>query len=100
VPEFAGDWKGLPSADELPDETATLAATGLFSAFTVRRYPWVAHYDAMAYLNQLATYSDHLALPADRRQRAYDDIAGVIDSEFGGEIAKQYIAVLYVAHLR
>ncbi|HEU4785612.1 MAG TPA: methyltransferase domain-containing protein [Ktedonobacterales bacterium] len=100
APEFTDDWKGLPSADELPDESAALAATGLFSEFTVRRYPWVAHYDAVDYVNQLATYSDHLALPADRRQRLQDGIANVIDGEFGGEIAKQYLAVLYVAHLR
>ena len=100
VPEFAGDWKGLPSADELPDESAALAATGLFTPFTIRRYPWVARYDAESYVNQLNTYSDHLALPADRRQRAYDGISRVIDGEYGGEIAKQYLAVLYVAHLR
>jgi SAM-dependent methyltransferase len=98
--EFTEDWKGLPSAAELPDESAALAATGLFGAFTVRRYPWVAHYDAVGYLNQLATYSDHLALPTDRRQRLHDGIARMIDEEFGGEIAKQYLAVLYVAHLR
>lgn len=100
APEFTEDWKGIPSADELPDESAALAVTGLFGPFTVKRYPWVAHYNAVDYVNQLATYSDHLALPADRRQRAFDDIARVIDGEFGGEIAKQYLAVLYVAHLR
>lgn len=100
VPEFAGDWKGLPSADELPDESAALAATKLFGPFTIRRYPWVAHYNAVDYVNQLATYSDHLALPVDRRQRLHDGIARMIDNEFGGEIAKQYLTVLYVAQVR
>lgn len=100
VPEFAGDWKGLPSADEVSDESAALAATGLFDDFTIHRYPWVTRYDATSYVNLLNTYSDYLALPDDRRQRAYDDIATVIDSEFGDEIAMQYLAVLYVAHLR
>jgi SAM-dependent methyltransferase len=99
APEFSEDWKGLPSTNELPDESAALVATGLFGQFTVRRYPWVAHYDAVGYLNQLATYSDHLALPSDRRQRLHDGIAHMIDDEFDGEIAKQYLAVLYVAHL-
>jgi SAM-dependent methyltransferase len=97
---FTEDWKGLPSADELPDESATLAATGLFGDFTIRRYSWVGHYNAVDYVNQLATYSNHLALPADRRQRLYEGIARMIDGEYGGEIAKQYLAVLYVAHLR
>lgn len=100
APEFTEDWKGLPSADELPDESAALSDTGLFGKFTVRRYPWVARYNAVDYVNQLGTYSDHLALPADRRQRLHDGIARMIDDEFGGEIAKQYLAVLYVAHLR
>jgi SAM-dependent methyltransferase len=99
VPEFAGDWKGLPSADEVSDESAALAATGLFGPFTVKRYPWVAHYGAERYVNLLNTYSDFLALPADRRQRAYDDIARVIDGEFGGQIAMQYLAILYVAQV-
>jgi SAM-dependent methyltransferase len=100
APEFTEDWKGLPSADELPDESAALAATRLFGQFTIRRYPWVAHYNAVDYVNQLATYSDHLALPVDRRQRLHDGIARMIDDEFGGEIVKQYLAVLYVAQVR
>jgi SAM-dependent methyltransferase len=100
VPEFAGDWKGLPSADNVPDESAALTAAGPFGPFTVRRYPWVACYDAERYVNLLNTYSDYLALPVDRRQRVYGDIARVIDHEFGGQIAMQYLAVLYVAQVR
>ena len=99
APEFTENWKGLPDADELPDESGALVATGLFDGLTIRRYPWVEHYSAEDYVNQLATYSDHLALPADRRQQLYDGIANMIDGEFGGEITKQYLAVLYVAHL-
>ena len=90
----------MPTAETLPDESAALAATGLFGAFTARRYPWVARYDATTYLNMLNTYSNHLALPADRRQKLYDGIRALIDGEYGGEIAKQYLTVLYVAHLR
>ncbi|HEY1388915.1 MAG TPA: class I SAM-dependent methyltransferase [Ktedonobacterales bacterium] len=97
---FTEDWEGLPTTDELPDESAALAATGLFGPFTIRRYPWVAYYDAVDYVNQVATYSNHLALPADRRQRLYDGIAHMIDGDYGGQIAKQYVAVLYVAQVR
>ena len=92
--------QAMPTAATLPDESAALAATGLFGAFTVQRYPWVARYDAESYLNQLNTYSNHLALPADRRQKLYDGIRALIGGEYGGEIAKQYLTVLYVAHLR
>ena len=97
-------WEGLPirlpTSEDLPDRAAALAATGLFGAFTVRRYPWVARYDATTYLNILNTYSNHLTLPADRRQRLYDGMRALIDSAYGGEIAKQYLTVLYVAHRR
>lgn len=100
APEFTVDWTGLPTADELPDRSAVLADTGLFDDFAVRRYPWVSRYDAVDYVNQLNTYSDHLALPADRRQRLFEGITRMIDGEFGGQIAKQYLTVLYVAHSR
>ena len=92
--------EGLPTAETLPDESAALAITGLFGAFTVRRYPWVARYDATNYLNLLNTYSEHLALPAERRDHLYAGIRALIDSEYGGEIAKQYQTLLYVAHVR
>lgn len=100
APELYGTGKGLPTADELPDESATLAASSLFEDFTVRRYPWVARYDAASYVNLLETYSEHHALPLGRRQRLYDEIASIVEGEFGGQIAKQYLAVLYVAHRR
>ncbi len=92
--------EGLPTAEALPNESAALAATGIFGEFTVRRYPWVERYDATSYLNLLNTYSEHLALPADRRQKLYEGIRALIDGEYGGEIAKQYLTALYLAHLR
>lgn len=92
--------EGLPTAETLPNESAGLAATGLFGAFTARRYPWVARYDATSYLNLLNTYSEHLALPANRRDHLYAGIRALIDDEYGGEIAKQYLAALYLAHVR
>ncbi len=100
APELYGEGKGLPTTDELPDESASLAATGLFGDFTVRQYPWVAHYDAASYVNLLNTYSDHRTLPANRRQRLYAGITAIINGAFGGQIAKQYLTVLYVAHRR
>ena len=90
----------MPTAEDLPDESAALAATGLFGEFTARHYPWVARYDADSYLNLLGTYPDHFTLPAARRQRLYEGIRALIDGEYGGEIAKQYLTVLYLAHLR
>jgi SAM-dependent methyltransferase len=100
APVLYGEGNGLPTADELPDESARLAATGLFEAFTVRRYPWVGRYCTAAYLNLLDTYSDHRALPAEQRQRLHEGIAALLDGRYGGQVAIQYLTVLYVAHRR
>ena len=98
APELLG--KGKPTAATLPDETADLAATGLFGDFTVRRYPWATYYDSASYLRLLDTFPEHYTLPDERRQRFYKDIAALIDGEFGGQIARQMLTVLYVAHRR
>jgi SAM-dependent methyltransferase len=92
--------EGIPTAETLPDESAALAATGLFGDFTVRRYPWVERYDTASYLRLLDTYSNYRALPPEQRQRLYGGIAAILDSQFGGQIAKQYLTVLYIAHCR
>lgn len=92
--------KEKSTAATLPDETADLAATGLFGDFTLRRYPWVAHYDSASYLRLLDTFPEHYTLPSERRQQLYEGIAALIDGEFGGQIARQMLTVLYVAHRR
>lgn len=100
APELTSNEKRLRAADKLPDESAALAATGLFGDFTARRYPWIARYDTATYLRLLDTYPDHYTLPANRRQRLYEGIAALIDREFAGQITKQYLTVLYVAQRR
>ena len=92
--------KGKPTVATLPDEIADLAATELFGDFTVRRYPWVTHYDSASYLRLLDTFPEHYTLPDERRQRFYESIAALIDGEFGGQIAREHLTVLCVAHRR
>lgn len=100
APELTENWNNVPTSDEPPDRSTGLTATGLFGDVAVQRYPWVARYDAAGYLRLINTYSDHLMIPADRRQRLNDGIAAMIDGEYGGQITKQYLTVLYVAHRR
>jgi SAM-dependent methyltransferase len=68
----------------------------LFEDLQILRYPWSEVCDVEHYLGLLGTYSDHLRLPEDRRQRLYDGVAEVIESH-GGTIEKPYVAVLYIA---
>lgn len=63
----------------------------------VRKYPWEAECDAAVYIRLLNTYSGHIALDDDARNRLFQGITDLIETEFGGSIVKQYPTVLYVA---
>jgi hypothetical protein len=64
---------------------------------TVRKYRWDAEYDAASYIRLLSTYSGHISLDGDARERLFRGIGELIDAEFGGRIIKGYLAVMYVA---
>jgi hypothetical protein len=89
----------LRPSTELRDRSLDIFASGCFHEIVRRQYPWRAEYDARAYARLLGTYSDHLRLPDDVRARLLDGIAALIDSRFGGRIAKHYVADLYVARV-
>ncbi|MGZ3425789.1 MAG: class I SAM-dependent methyltransferase [Polyangia bacterium] len=89
----------LQPLSALPDRTPELVASGHFGAVVRRHYPWRAEYDARSYARLLGTYSDHLRLPDDVRAALLDGIAALIDTRFGGRIAKHYVADLYVARV-
>jgi SAM-dependent methyltransferase len=97
APELARSYHPLPAPDAVPDWTAEIKQTGLFGPMAVRQYRWDACYDASSYVRLLSTYSDHLALTSDARERLFAGITELIDTRFGGRIAKGYLTVLYVA---
>lgn len=84
----------------LRDRTPEIVKSGHFGDVVRRQYPWRAEYDAITYARLLGTYSDHLRLAADVRAPLLDGIAALIDTRFGGRIAKHYVADLYVARVR
>ena len=92
------DHKGLPQPHELPDRTAEIEASGLFDGVIRRDYRWDEPYDAEGYLRVLSTYSGHIALDPDTRERLFGGISGLIEGEYGGRIVKGYATTLYVAH--
>jgi hypothetical protein len=49
------------------------------------------------YLDELQTYSGHIALPDDARAELLACIGQLIDSEYGGRITKAYLLDLQVA---
>jgi SAM-dependent methyltransferase len=90
----------LQPLSALRDRTPEIVASGHFGDVVRRQYAWRAEYDARTYARLLGTYSDHLRLPDDVRASLLAGIAALIDTRFGGRIAKHYVADLYVARAR
>ncbi|MCC6174489.1 MAG: class I SAM-dependent methyltransferase [Chloroflexi bacterium] len=95
TPEVAGL---PPVAADLPTHVgAEIIRAGLFEEVAVRHYPWTATYDTARYLAVVSTYSQHLALPDDRRHAFLTEIGALIDEQFGGTLVEPRVSVLQVA---
>ncbi|MEV0791894.1 hypothetical protein [Kribbella sp. NPDC050459] len=88
---------GLPAADDIPEDPANLAETGLFGSVQSHRFVWDADYSTAEYLELLSSYSGHRALTTDRRDGLYDCIGAHIDAA-GGSITKRYLNQLSVGN--
>jgi SAM-dependent methyltransferase len=87
----------LQPADEIPSMSDELDRSGWFEPTIVRRYAWDQPYTTRTYLDVLLTYSGHLALESEARAGLLGCIARVIDTRYGGRIAKRYLNLLHVA---
>lgn len=101
APELAEDARPLPPGahDDAAHTEDEIEKTGLFGEVTIRRYRWELEYDAASYVRLLDTLSAHRKLGAAARERLLQGLAGLIDTQFGGWINKQYLTSLYVAHV-
>jgi SAM-dependent methyltransferase len=89
----------LPDAHDVPSaDREELERSGKFAGVTVRRYERDLTYTTREYQDLLLSYSGHRALAADARQALLDCIGDLIDSRFGGRIAKRYLTELTIAH--
>ena len=88
---------GPPSRLRFARPLNTIQSTGLYSAVTVRTYPWTRTYTTREYLQLLNTYSDHLSLDEGRRCSLYQSIADLIERRFDGKVERPYLSVLYLA---
>lgn len=80
----------------IQERSEEISRSGCFGPLTILRFPWSRMYQTSDYIGLLNTYSDHIRLPAQTRQRLFEEIAGVIDAH-GGSIERKYLAVLYIA---
>lgn len=83
--------------DEIQGHIIDINDSGLFEPVMVRTYPWRAVYATDEYLRLINTYSGSLAMPEPNRRALYAGIADLIDTRYGGQVVKEYLAVLYLA---
>lgn len=86
-----------PRPGELADLRDEIDASGYFGDVTVRRYLWRTRYSAEDFVGVLGTYSDHLALDDDVRERLLAGLRRRIDDSLGGTVIHDYEFTLNVA---
>jgi ubiquinone/menaquinone biosynthesis C-methylase UbiE len=87
----------LPLDQIIAARAAEIDASGLFSPVLARTYAWQRRYTTQEYMRLLGTYSDILALDEARRGALLDGLADLMDTRYGGQVEKEYLAVLYLA---
>lgn len=90
----------LPAVTDLPMASDELDRSGRFGPAKFRRYEWEVSYSTAAYIEVLLTYSGHRALEPTVRSNLLSCVAELIDSRFGGQVTKRYLAELRIAHVQ
>jgi SAM-dependent methyltransferase len=85
---------------ELAEQTAEIAASGLFDVTHVRQFDWERVYDAEGYIGLLNTFSGHLSMADWQRERLYGEIRRRLGERPDGTLRRHWGAVLHVARRR
>ena len=94
-----GDWPP-PTPEQIPDDSQEIDATGLFDGVQVRRYLWDRQYTADEYIQLLNTFSGHIAMDVDKRERLYREIRTRINLRPQQHVLRHWYAILHVARRR
>jgi len=98
APELTSDYMPPPHPDHVTTEYEDLIpASGCFSELEIRKHYVATTYSANAYVDLLATFSDHQKLEAHKRQRLRADIEKLITEQFAGSVIRETVALLYLA---
>ena len=89
-----------PKPGQLQDNRKEIEASGLFDVLAVEHFDWTVDYDAASYLRLLSTFSGHIAMPTDRRERLYAEIRKLLSERPSGRLRRGWGAVLHVARRR
>ncbi len=100
VPEIEKFSIVLGNRGRRTDISATgIEASGEFGGVRVERFPWRKAYDTAAWVEHVATHSDHQTLPPEQRERLLGEVGAAID-HLGGSFEMSYETVLVSAARR
>jgi SAM-dependent methyltransferase len=91
-----GEWPP-PPPEELADQSAEIAATGLFDDVQVRRFVWETMYTADEYIALLDTFSGHIAMAHAKRATLYHEIRSRLARRGDPRVRRHWHAILHVA---
>ena len=89
-----------PAPGQLADRTAEIEASGLFDVVAVEHLDWTVDYDAETYVRLLSTFSGHIAMAPERRERLFGEIRRRLARRPSGRLRRGWGAVLHVARRR
>jgi SAM-dependent methyltransferase len=90
----------LSRPEDTPYDTDDIEASALFEPPDVRRHVWLRHFTTQTYIDEINTYSNHIALPPPDRAALLECIASLIHGRYGDRITKAYLTDLVVARKR
>jgi SAM-dependent methyltransferase len=86
-----------PPPDQLPDPSPDYEQAG-YVVDAVRRYVWSLTYDADSYIALLNTFSNHILMPAPKRDRLFSEVRRLLAERPDGLLTRHWVATLVVAH--
>jgi SAM-dependent methyltransferase len=91
-----GEWPPPPPEDQA-DESAEIAASGLFKDVQTRHYVWEKMYTTEEYIALLATFSGHIAMEDAKRERLYSEIRTRLGRRDDPRVRRHWQTILHVA---
>lgn len=91
-----GGWREIRPG-ELAERRDELEASGLFEVVAVDQFDWEERYDAASYIAVLDTFSGHIAMRPEQRDRLYGEIRRRLAERPDATLRRHYGTALHIA---
>ncbi|HUD37659.1 MAG TPA: hypothetical protein VMR14_12210 [Streptosporangiaceae bacterium] len=81
----------------MPDQRAEIEDSGLFTDYAARSFDWEIRYTAQEYIALLDTFSSHIAMGQEKRDRLYGEIRRRVALRPDGLLRRHWGTLLQVA---